>query len=264
MATGYRDQRGPLAIAHRGGAGLAAENTLEAFARSHALGFRCLETDVRITADGALVAFHDSTLRRVTGLRGRVASRTLDELTTIPVFGTDVILPLADLLAAYPDCRFIIDVKDRAAVTPLATLLRRSGAAARVCAAGAWDQWLLDLREQVGPELTTALSWRALTALVTSSRPRRMSIDPGAGCYAHVPLRLGRWPVFAADLVPRAHDSGVKVVVWTVNDPSTMHRLLDVGVDGIITDRPDLLREVLIRRGQWQVPETVSSPDLVS
>jgi glycerophosphoryl diester phosphodiesterase len=262
MATGYRDQRGPLAIAHRGGAALAAENTSSAFARSYALGLRCLETDVRITADGALVAFHDATLRRVTGRRGRVAAHTLDELRAIPVLGGDPILPLAELLATYPDCRFIIDVKDRAAVTPLAALLRRTGAAARVCAAGAWDQWLLDLREQVGAQVTTALSWRALTALVTSSRPPRAPLDPGAGCYAHVPLRLGRWRVFGDGLVPRAHDSGIKVVVWTVNDPSTMHRLLDVGVDGIITDRPDLLREVLIRRGQWQVPEPVHATEV--
>ena len=262
----YRDQRGPLAIAHRGGAGLAAENTLSAFARSYALGFRCLETDVRITADGQLVAFHDASLRRVTGLRGRVGSRTLDELTTYAVLGSDAVLPLTTLLATYPDCRFIIDVKDRSAVAPLAAVLRRSGAASRVCAAGAWDQWLIDLRAQVGPELTTALSWRALTRLVMSSRPRRASIDPGAGCYAHVPLRFGKLRVFGDDLVARAHDSGIRVIVWTVNEQSTMHRLLDVGVDGIITDRPDLLREVLIRRGQWHVPDTygaVPEPDLL-
>jgi glycerophosphoryl diester phosphodiesterase len=113
--------------------------------------------------------------------------------------------------------------------------------------------------------LTTALSWRALTRLVTSSRPRRGPADPATGCYAHVPLRLGRLRVFGDDLVARAHDSGVKVVVWTVNEQATMHRLLDVGVDGIITDRPDLLREVLIRRGQWHVPDTygaVTQPDV--
>jgi glycerophosphoryl diester phosphodiesterase len=255
----YREQSGPLAIAHRGGAGLAAENTLSAFARSYALGVRCLETDVRITADGQLVAFHDATLSRVTGLRGRVGGRTLEELTTVAVLGSHAILPLTTLLDNYPDCRFIIDVKDRAAVAPLASVLRRTGAASRVCAAGAWDQWLMDLRAQVGPELTTALSWRALTRLVMSSRPRRAPIDPGAGCYAHVPLRFGKLRVFADDLVARAHDSGIKVIVWTVNEPATMHRLLDVGVDGIITDRPDLLREVLIRREQWHAPDPVDT-----
>jgi glycerophosphoryl diester phosphodiesterase len=258
----YREQRGPLAIAHRGGAGLAAENTLEAFSRSYALGLRCLETDVRVTSDGQLVAFHDAGLRRVTGMRGRVSGRALAELVQLPVLGGQPVLPLAALLAAHPDCRFIIDVKDRASIPALAQLLVETGAARRVCAAGAWDSWLLELRERVGPELTTALSWRALTRLVTSSRAARRlaGSDPGAGCYAHVPLRFGRFPVFADDLVARAHDAGIKVIVWTVNEPATMHRLLDCGVDGVITDRPDLLREVLISRGQWHTPDTHAAP----
>jgi glycerophosphoryl diester phosphodiesterase len=260
----YREQRGPLAIAHRGGAGLAAENTLEAFARSYALGLRCLETDVRITADGQLVAFHDATLRRVTGVGGRVSRHTLEQLVQMPVLGGQPVLPLPALLAAHPDCRFIIDVKDRESIPALAQLLVESGAADRVCAAGAWDSWLLALRHRVGPELTTALSWRALTRLVTSSRTARRLVgsDPGAGCYAHVPLRLGRFPVFADDLVARAHDAGIKVIVWTVNEPASMHRLLDCGVDGVITDRPDLLREVLISRGQWHTPDTHGAPVL--
>lgn len=254
MSTDYRLQRGPLAIAHRGGAGLAAENTLEAFRRSHALGLRCLETDVRITADGELVAFHDAKLDRVTGRRGRVSSFDLAELVREPVLGGGGIVPLAALLIAFPDCRFIIDVKDRAVIAPLARLLVETGSAARVCAASAWDSWLVDLRERVGDELTTALSWRALAWLVTSSRTARRI--GGAAAYAHVPLRFGRFPVFADDVVARSHDLGIKIVVWTVNDPATMHRLLDCGVDGIITDRPDVLREVLIARGQWHAPET--------
>jgi glycerophosphoryl diester phosphodiesterase len=258
VRIGYREQRGPLAIAHRGGAGLAAENTLEAFRRAHALGVRCLETDVRITADGQLVAFHDAKLHRVTGIRGRVAKRTLAELVALPVLGGGPVLPLRSLLAAFPDARFIIDVKDRAAVEPLAELLLTSGATPRVCAAGAWDSWLFELRSRVGGELTTALSWRALARLVASSRPARRAaaLQDGAGCFAHVPFRFGRFPVFADDLVQRAHASGVKVVVWTVNDRDTMHRLLDAGVDGVITDRPDALREVLISRGQWHPPDT--------
>ena len=254
MSTGYRQQRGPLAIAHRGGAGLAAENTLEAFRRSHALGLRCLETDVRMSADGQLVAFHDATLRRVTGRPGRVSSYPLEELTRTPVLGGECVLPLPALLAAFPDSRFIVDVKDRPAVGPLAQLLIESGAASRVCVAGAWDSWLVELRSRVGPELTTALSWRALTWLIASARAARR-IRSVAG-YAHVPLRFGRFQVFADDVVERAHDLGIKVVVWTVNDPGTMHRLLDRGVDGLITDRPDLLREVLISRGQWHAPES--------
>src|SRR5579875_2048567 len=96
---GYRDRRGPLAVAHRGGAGLAAENTLEAFSRSYALGVRYLETDVRCTSDGRVVAFHDARLERATPARGRVRDRTLAQLTALRVHGAGRVVALDEVLA---------------------------------------------------------------------------------------------------------------------------------------------------------------------
>lgn len=250
IVQSYRSRPGPLAIAHRGGAGLAAENTLDAFERSHALGVRYLETDVRLTRDGHLVAFHDDHLRRVTGRAGRVRQHTLDDLEAMAVLGGAPVVSLADALTTYTDTCFTIDVKEAAAVEPLARLLRDLGAAHRVCAAASHGSWLRDLSEITGPELTTALPWRHLVQL--ASRGPFGHLD---AAFAHLPLRLGRLPVFRDDLVSRAHDAGVRVLVWTVDDPDTMHRLLDHGVDGIITDRPDVLREVLIARGQWTLPD---------
>jgi glycerophosphoryl diester phosphodiesterase len=254
----YRDCPGPLAVAHRGGAGLAAENTLEAFTRSYALGIRYLETDVRLTADGRLVAFHDARLERVTTATGRLRARTCDQLTALPVLGGGPVLPLDVLIDAFPDACFTLDIKDPAVIAPLAQLVRTTGGAARVCVAAARGSWLAAIRALVGPELCTALSWRDLARL--AARPRARYGDAG---FAHVPLRLGRVPVFRDDLVARAHDAGVRVIVWTVNDPATMQRLLDNGVDGIITDRPDLLRDVLIARGQWTVPESYGATPTV-
>jgi len=248
--TTYASRPGPLAIAHRGGAGLAPENTLEAFRRSYALGVRYLETDVRLTRDRQLVAFHDARLERVTAGVGRVADRTLAQLTALPVRGGGTVLALGELLATLPDARFTLDVKEPDVVVPLARLLRETGAAPRVCAAASRGAWLRTLRALVGGELTTALSWRELLHL--TSRPGGRY---GCAGFAHVPLRLGLIPVFRDDLVARAHDAGIRIVVWTVNDPSTMHRLLDAGVDGLITDRPDRLREVLLARGQWSAPD---------
>ena len=250
----YRDRPGPLAIAHRGGAGLAAENTFEAFQRSYDLGFRFLETDVRLTADGHLVAFHDAWLNRVTAASGLVRRRTLSELTSLPVLGRQPVPSLAAVLAAFPHACFTLDVKTRAAVDPLAELLTATGLTPRVCVAAARGRWLRELRGLVGDDLCTALSWRDLAHL--ASRPRG---SYGAAAFAHIPLRLGRIRVFRDDLVARAHDAGVRAIVWTVNDAATMHRLLDAGVDGVITDRPDLLREVLIARGQWHSPDTASA-----
>jgi glycerophosphoryl diester phosphodiesterase len=255
----YRDRPGPLAIAHRGGAGLAAENTLEAFRRSYDLGFRYLETDIRPTLDGQLVAFHDARLNRVTAESGPVRARTLSELTDLSVLGGGPVVSLPALIASFPRACFMLDVKHRTVIRPLADLLNAAGLAPRVCVAAARGHWLRELRELAGPELCTALSWRDLA---------RLASRPGGGYghagFAHIPLRLGRVPVFRDDLVARAHDAGVRAIVWTVNDTDTMHRLLDHGVDGIITDRPDLLREVLLARGQWHTPDSYDAPRLVT
>jgi glycerophosphoryl diester phosphodiesterase len=256
----YADRPGPLAIAHRGGAGLAAENTLEAFRRSYALGVRFLETDVRLSSDGRLVAFHDARLARVTAARGLVRAQPLAALTSLPVRGGGRVVALDDVIAAFPDACLTIDVKHPAVIEPLARLLHSTDFARRVCVAAARGSWLRRLRELAGPELCTALSWRALARLAA---PRSRGRYGDAG-FAHVPLQLGRVPVFRDDLVLRAHDAGVRVIVWTVNEPDTMHRLLDNGVDGIISDRPDLLRDVLIARGQWHTPDSYGASPSVS
>jgi glycerophosphoryl diester phosphodiesterase len=247
----YGSEPAPLALAHRGGAALAPENTLAAFGLSSALGLRYLETDVRLTSDGQLVCFHDATLDRVTDGRGEVRHHDLAGLRRLRVHGREPVPTLAEALEAFPDARFTIDLKDRAAIAPLVQLLRCRGIRERVCLAGAWDGALATVRREV-PGVRTALGWRSLSALVSSSRTgARPSPRLATGEFAHVPLRLGRVPVFVERLVEGAHRIGVRVVVWTVDDVPDMHRVLDAGVDGVITDRPDLLREVLIARGQW-------------
>jgi glycerophosphoryl diester phosphodiesterase len=237
--------------------GLAPENTLTAFSLAVGLGLTYLETDVRTTADGVPLAFHDRTLDRVTGLRGPVAGRTWDEISRTRVLGTEPVLRLEDLLAAFPDACFTIDVKEERAVVPTIEAIRRTGSAARVCVAGGWDAWLAAIRRSCGPALTASLGWRALTALIVAARTGvRPAPGVATGSFAHVTLRYGRVPVLAdrrttARLVQMAADLGLGVVAWTVNDAATIHRLTDAGVAGIITDRPDVLREALLARDAW-------------
>ena len=144
----------------------------------------------------------------------------------------------------------------------MARLLRANPRwAERICVAGAWSRWLRRLQDEA-PGVTTALGWRSLTTLIACSRggvrPVGMrSTSLASGAFAHVPLRLGRLPIHSERVIARAHDLGIRVVVWTVDDPATMRSLLDAGVDGIITDRPDVLRDVLISRGQWTRPAPV-------
>ena len=248
----YGEESEPLAIAHRGGALLAPENTLAAFAMSTALGLRYLESDIKLTADGHLVCFHDETLDRITTGRGRIGARTLGDLDRhVRVGDSERIPTLEEALLTFPEARFTVDLKDRAAIAPMARLLQRRDFAERVCVAGAWDGWLQLLASQA-PHLRTALGWRSLVALISAAKA---GVQPPAaavrGRFAHVPVQLGRLPIHSASLVRRAHRLGVRVVVWTVDDPEQMHELLDMGVDGIITDRPDLLRAVMIQRGTW-------------
>ena len=250
---GYGTDLGPYAIAHRGGAGLAPENTFEAFSRSVALGVRYLETDVRLTADGVLVAFHDERVDRVTDLRGRVDRLTWSDLRRASVDGGGPVMRLDDLLHAFPDTHFAVDLKTGAGIEPLARVLRDAAAVSRVCVAGAWDRWLADLRTACGPRLRTALGWRSLATLVgCATAGVRPPLGVATGEFVHVPASLGRVPLVAERLVRTAADLGVRVLVWTVDEPVLMHRLLDLGVDGIMTDRPDVLREVLVQRGQWR------------
>jgi len=247
----YGEGPGPLAIAHRGGSALAQENSLAAFGLASGLGLRYLETDVRVTSDGHLVCFHDETLERVTSATGSVRSKSLRELRTLRINGIEPIPTFDEALDAFPDQFFAVDSKDVAGLEPLVKSLQRKGVAERVCIAGTWDGLLAQVHRQV-PAVTTALGWRSLTTLLTCARagvrpPRALANAP----FAHVPIKLGRVPIFVERVVAMSHDLGVRVVVWTVDEPQVMRRLLDAGVDAIITDRPDVLREVLVSRVQW-------------
>ena len=252
-----------LAVAHRGGAGLAPENTLAAFERSYALGLRYLETDVRVTADGVCVTVHDSDLSRVTGSRTAdartpVARMPWSQVRQARVGGTELVPRLEEALDAFPDARFTIDLKDPRAIGPLAAAVRRCAATDRVCIAGSADRWLADVRAVLGPRVATAMGWESLARLAVAARVGASPYGVVRAPFAHVPLRLGRLPVFVDRLVGMAHELGSRVLVWTVDEPSQMHRLLDAGVDGIITDRPDLLREVMLARDCWQAPSATN------
>jgi glycerophosphoryl diester phosphodiesterase len=176
---------------------------------------------------------------------------SLRELRALRINGIEPIPSFEEALEAFPEQFFSVDLKDQVAIEPLVKTLQRKGVAERVCIAGAWDGWLAHVRREV-PEVTTALGWRSLTALLSGARtglrpPKALATGP----FAHVPIKLGRVPIFVERLVAMSHDIGVRVVAWTVDEPVVIRRLLDAGVDAIITDRPDVLREVLVSRDQW-------------
>ena len=233
----------PLAIAHRGGQDVAPENTTASFEHAVSLGYRHLETDVHLTRDGELVAFHDPDLSRTCGIDANVAELTASEVADARVAGTHEIPTMAELLERFPTARFNIDAKADDAVEPLVELVRRTGALDRVCLAAFELRRLRRLRRALGPGLLTC------TSPVETASLRLLGRLPGASArVAQVPPTAGPIPVVTAGFVRRAHARGVPVHVWTVNERAEIDRLLDLGVDGIMTDRAGLLRDALAER----------------
>lgn len=250
----FLDHPGPIPFAHRGGAGDEPENTLAAFAAAVRLGYRYVETDVHATADGVLLAFHDERLDRVTNRRGPVAELPWAEVARARVAGREPIPRLEELLAVWPQLRVNIDPKHDAAVEPLVAVLRRPGVLERVCVGSFSGRRLARLRAALGPGLCTSLGPRGVAGLRLASwgapGAGELVRAEGADC-VQVPIRRGIIPLVDRRFIQTAHRSGLPVHVWTVNEPVEMVRLLDLGVDGLMTDRPILLREVLVARGEW-------------
>ena len=251
MPLTFLDAPRPLAFAHRGGAADGDENTAEAFGRAIDLGFRYLETDGHATADGVPVVFHDAALDRLTGTAGRVADLRWADLATLRIGGASAVPRLDDVLAAWPEVRFNIDVKADAAAGPTVDVVHAAEAADRVLLASFSDARLARLRLLAGPRVATSLGRGEVARLRISSwtgTPLRL---PPTAVAAQVPVRHGRVPIVDRRFVSRAHRLGLQVHVWTIDDPAEMTRLLELGVDGLMTDRPAVLREVYAARGAW-------------
>jgi glycerophosphoryl diester phosphodiesterase len=256
-----------IAMAHRGGALHpdlpGAENTAHAFRHAVALGYRYLETDVHATSDGVLLAFHDEALDRVTDSVGLLGELTAEQVSLARIADLHAIPTMAELLEEFGDCRFNVDLKSDAAVTPLVELIDRAAAHDRVCVGSFSGRRIQAFRRATGGRVATAAAPGEVAALrfrlPALPRPGRR-LRPAV---LQVPWRhkRRRVTVTTPGFVRRAHDAGLHVHVWTgeessqwvaIDDPESMETLLDMGVDGLITDRTDLLKEVLIRRGQWR------------
>lgn len=247
----YLDAPAPLAFAHRGGAAHGDENTAAAFARAIALGYRYVETDVHATADGVAVVFHDATLDRVTGRPGRIAALRWADLATVRVGGAAAVPRLDDVLTAWPQVRFNIDVKADAAVEATVLTVTRAGAADRVLLASFSDARLARLRALAGPAVATSLGMREVARLKMASLTGRRLVLPPSVAAAQVPPRWRRLRVVDRRFIGYAHRLGLHVHVWTIDEPAEMNELLDLGVDGIMTDHVDVLRDVYLQRGHW-------------
>ena len=258
----YFSVAGPVALAHRGFSPAGLENSLAAFRAAVELGYSHLETDLHTTSDGELLLFHDLTLDRVTDGHGRIRDLTADEVRRVRIGGTEPVPTFDELVAAFPNTRFNLEVKDWHSVPSVVAAIERHQIHDRVLIASFSDRRRRAVLKQLSRRTASSagrqanalflvlgplLSVRALRSPVRAVL-RRALRDVDA---LQVPVRYRAIPVVTPGFVRRAHELGLYVHVWTINDPAEMHRLLDLGVDGIVSDRADLLKEVLQARGQW-------------
>ncbi len=254
----------PVALAHRGGAGyppnLGLENTMTAFGNAVALGYTHLETDVHLTRDGLLVAFHDTRLDRVTDRSGLIRDLPWSEVSAARLGGDhgrrepERVPLLTDVLDAFPGVNLNIDLKAPRTGPALWRLVEERGLHDRVCVGSFSQASLSQFRRLAGGRVATAAGQvgtalarfapMAVTALLRS--PADVFQVP-----ASLPVGGRSVPVVTERLVEAAHAHGKQVHVWTIDDADEMHRLLDLGVDGIVSDRIDVLKDVLVARGTW-------------
>ena len=252
-----------IAMAHRGGALHpeipGVENTLHAFEHAVGLGYRYLETDVHATRDGVLLAFHDAALDRVTDATGLLAELSAEQVSAARIREEHAVPTMLELFEAFPAVRFNIDLKAPGAVAPLVELVERTRAHDRVCVGSFSDRRLRQFRRATGGRVATSAGPQEVLRLL--SRTSRL---PGAQAL-QVPWRRRGFTLVTRGLVRRAHAAGLHVHVWTgdehsawdsIDDPESLEHLLDLGVDGLIVDRTDVLKDVLTRRGQWREPSS--------
>ena len=246
-----------LAFAHRGGAyhpeieGL--ENTLAAFKHAVALGYDYLETDVHVTRDGYLLAFHDTVLDRVTDRQGEIAGTTYAEVREAVIGGREEVPTLGRLFEEFPDARFNIDIKSEGAVRALASFIAARNAWDRVLVGSFSPRRIRTFRRLTGGRVPTSASPLEVACFLAVPSGRIADrLTGGRVAALQVPHRRGPLLVASRALVRRAHAAGKHVHVWTIDDPEEMRKLLDRGVDGLFTDRTDLLKDVLVDRGQWR------------
>ena len=245
----YLRHDGFIAIAHRGGASAWPENSMRAFAGAVELGYAYIETDVHVSRDGVLLAFHDDVLDRVTDRRGRIRDLDYREIREARIAGTEPIPLLDELLETWPALKINIDPKHDDAVMPLCESIKRHAAIDRVCVGSFSGARIARARAVLGETLCTSMGPLEVLKL----RLAGWCLPAGrfaAACAQVAPRHYGI-PVVDRGTIRALRRRGMQMHVWTIDDREQMAALIELGVDAIMTDEPALLKQVLEERGLW-------------
>ena len=232
---------------HRGGDEVKSENTLEAFEYSSDLGFIYIETDVQSTKDGHVVIFHDSTLKRMVGINKSISDLTLEEIKRIELIDGGKIPLLYEALDSFPDLRFNIDIKTEDAMENTIKIIQEMKCFHRTCLASFSSSRLNRIRKLAGPEVCTSSGQMDIFKLICKSLGISLKIN-SADC-AQIPITQWGVPILTKRFLRIAKKENKLVHVWTIDNKEEMFKLIDFGVDGIMTDKPSILKQAMSERG---------------
>ena len=231
---------------HRGGDEEKTENTLEAFQYSSDLGFVFMETDVQLTSDGKVVIFHDNDLKRIAGLNKKVSDLSFKKIKEIDLIHGGRIPSLEETLSSFPNLRFNIDIKVDSAVDETIKIVKNFNAFNKVCLAAFSSKRLRRIRELTNSDLCSSMGQAEIVRLLLSSYGLNFRASPGL-C-AQVPVSQFGIPIVTKRFIKKIHDLNKLIHVWTIDETQEMYRLIDLGVDGLMTDKPTVLKEALVAR----------------
>ena len=236
-------------IAHRGGSLEKLENSLSAFHNAWALGYRYMETDMQASSDGVVYIFHDDLLDRVSNGTGLFCQHSSAQIDALRLNNGEPIPRLADVLEALPEAIFNIDIKRADGTKPLAAFLSSHPEAHRVVAASFVGKRLRALKAMVERSIPVTAVQNDIIRIkliglgLPLARPDVIAVQ--------VPVSYYGIKIVTPSFVKQCHDLGIKVHVWTIDDAAEMRWLIDLGVDGVMTDKPTLLKQICIDKGCW-------------
>ena len=239
-----------LAFAHRGGKDFGPENSLKSFICAHEIGYKYLETDVHLSKDGYLIAFHDESLDRVTNKSGFIKDLNLNDIKKAKIHDVEEIPLLIDLLENLPECFFNIDCKSDDTVIPLIKLIKKYSLLDRVCIGSFSQKRINFIRRSLGPNLKTSMGPNEiLFAKILSNFSVRLDFR---STYASLPMKKYGFKLLNKKYINFLKENNQKVIAWTINDESEMRLLIKRGVDGIMTDNILLLKNILKEENKWK------------
>ena len=241
-------------IAHRGASLLASENSFESFRKAFDLGYRVIETDIHSSKDGTAYIFHDITLERLTGENLKISDLKDVDIDSLKINNSSIIPRLSNVFEEFPEGLFNLDAKTWKSTTPIVDTIQNMGCRSRVCIASFNDRRVNAIIKELGLETCHSMG---------TSNVIKFYLGAQLGIEQHFTSQCIQLPIkmFGISLTTRkvlsyARKLGIKIHFWTINNPVIMQKLLELNVDGIMTDDCVLLKEIMKEQNKWPVLKT--------